>query len=57
MIVATAADGSSVRLSDVANVEDGFEELRTRIRANGEPAVSFDVVKQSGRTPSPWPTR
>ncbi len=48
IIVATAPDGSSVRLSEVANVEDGFEELRTRIRANGEPAVSFDVVKQSG---------
>ncbi len=48
LIVATAADGSSVKLSDVAHVEDGYEELRTRIRANGEPAVSFDVVKQSG---------
>ena len=48
MIVATAVDGSSVKLADVANVEDGFEELRTRIRANGEPAVSFDIVKQSG---------
>ncbi len=48
VIVATAADGSSVKLSDVARVEDGYEELRTRIRANGEPAVSLDVVKQSG---------
>ncbi|MBX3206504.1 MAG: efflux RND transporter permease subunit [Labilithrix sp.] len=47
-IVATAADGSSVRLSDVAMVEDAHQELRTRIRVNGEPAVAFDVVKQSG---------
>lgn len=48
-IVATTADGSSVRLRDVATVEDGYEELRTRIRTNGQPAVSFDVVKQSGK--------
>jgi HAE1 family hydrophobic/amphiphilic exporter-1 len=48
LIVATTADGSSVRLSDIAQVEDGYEELRTRIRANAEQAVSFDVVKQSG---------
>jgi hydrophobe/amphiphile efflux-1 (HAE1) family protein len=48
LIVATTRDGSSVRLSDIGQVEDGYEELRTRIRANGEQAVSFDVVKQSG---------
>jgi hydrophobe/amphiphile efflux-1 (HAE1) family protein len=48
LIVATASDGSSVRLADVASVEDGYEDLRTRIRVNGEPAVSFDVLKQSG---------
>ena len=38
-----------VRLRDVANVEDGWEEMRTRIRSNGDEAVSFEVVKQSGR--------
>ena len=43
-----AKDGSSVRLSDIGRVEDGHEELRTRIRVDGEPAVAFDVVKQSG---------
>jgi hydrophobe/amphiphile efflux-1 (HAE1) family protein len=48
VIVATARDGSAVRLRDVAAVEDGFEELRTRVRANGDPAVSFSVLKQSG---------
>ena len=48
LIVATAQDGSSVRLSDIARVEDGYEELRTRIRVNGEAAVTFDVLKQSG---------
>lgn len=49
LIVATAADGSSVHLHDVADVEDSYQELRTRIRTNGEASVSFDVVKQSGR--------
>ncbi len=29
-------------------MEDGQEELRTRIRVNGESAVTFDVLKQSG---------
>ena len=48
LIIATAADGSSVRLSNIGSVEDGYEELRTRIRVNGESAVSFDVLKQSG---------
>jgi len=48
-IVATTKDGSSVRLKDVGTVEDGHEELRTRIRTNGQSAVSFDVVKQSGQ--------
>ncbi|RYE93541.1 MAG: efflux RND transporter permease subunit, partial [Myxococcales bacterium] len=47
--VATARDGSSVRLRDVGTVTDGYEELRTRIRANGDEAVSFEVQKQSGR--------
>jgi hydrophobe/amphiphile efflux-1 (HAE1) family protein len=49
VIVANAKDGSVVRLRDVATVEDGFEELRTRVRANGTEAVSFQVLKQSGQ--------
>ena len=49
LVVATAKDGSAVRLADIATVEDGWEELRTRIRSNGDEAVSFEVVKQSGR--------
>ena len=48
IIVATTPDGSPVRLSDVAAIQDGYEELRTRIRANGDPSVSFEIVKQSG---------
>jgi hydrophobe/amphiphile efflux-1 (HAE1) family protein len=49
VIVATARDGSAVRLRDIAAVEDGFEEMRTHIRANGQEAVSFQVLKQSGQ--------
>ena len=49
VIIATGKDGQAARLSDVATVEDGFEELRSRVRANGEEAVSFSVLKQSGR--------
>ncbi len=48
LVVATALDGSGVRLSDIARVDDGFEDVRTRIRANGEEAVSFEILKQSG---------
>lgn len=49
VIVATTPDGSGVRLSDIADVEDGYKELRKLIRSNGELAVSFTVLKQSGR--------
>ncbi|HEX2570391.1 MAG TPA: efflux RND transporter permease subunit [Polyangia bacterium] len=48
VIVASAPDGSAVRLRDVARVEDGYEELRTRVRANGTDAVSLELYKQSG---------
>lgn len=48
-IVATAADGSAVRLRDVASVTDGYAELRTRVRVNGEEAVTMEVRKQSGQ--------
>src|SRR6185295_12464366 len=49
LVVATAKDGSAVRLRDLGTVEDGWAEMRTRIRSNGEEAVAFEVVKQSGR--------
>jgi hydrophobe/amphiphile efflux-1 (HAE1) family protein len=49
VVVATAPDGSGVRLSDIAEVQDGFEELKTRVRVNSDPAVAFSVRKQSGK--------
>jgi HAE1 family hydrophobic/amphiphilic exporter-1 len=48
-IVATAPDGSAVRLRDIANVDDGFEEMRTRVRVNGQEAVTLEIRKQSGQ--------
>jgi HAE1 family hydrophobic/amphiphilic exporter-1 len=48
-IVATATDGSSVRLRDIARVIDGFEDVRTRARVNGQEAVTLEVRKQSGQ--------
>jgi len=49
VIVATAKDGSVVRLSDVASVDDGFADLRTQVRVNGKDGVVFSIRKQSGK--------
>jgi hydrophobe/amphiphile efflux-1 (HAE1) family protein len=49
VIVATAKDGSVVRLRDVANVVDGFADETTLVRVNGDEAVTFEVRKQSGK--------
>lgn len=48
VIVATAADGSVVRLRDVARVEDGFADKTIFVRSNGDETVSLEVLKQSG---------
>jgi hydrophobe/amphiphile efflux-1 (HAE1) family protein len=49
LVIASASDGSAVRLRDLGTVEDGFAEARTRMFLNGEEAIALDVVKQSGR--------
>ncbi len=48
MVVATARDGSQVRLGDVAMVRRGAKEPRTLVRTNGVEAVAVEVVKQAG---------
>ena len=48
MVVATAADGSQVRLADIALVRRGAKEPRTLVRTNGAEAVAVEVVKQAG---------
>ena len=42
------SDGSIVRLRDVAAIEDGFEDIESEVRANGVPAVVFEIQKTSG---------
>ncbi|HVE85306.1 MAG TPA: efflux RND transporter permease subunit, partial [Myxococcales bacterium] len=48
MVVASLASGSQVHLSDVARVEDGFVDARTRVRLNGVDSVTFEIQKQGG---------
>ena len=48
LIVATAPDGAPVRLSDVAQVEDSVESLKTASWANGERAITLSVQRQPG---------
>jgi hydrophobe/amphiphile efflux-1 (HAE1) family protein len=48
MPVATAPDGTLVRLADVALVRKGAKEPTTLVRTNGVEAVAVEVVKQAG---------
>lgn len=48
VVVATTQAGTQIKLKDIAKVYDGYEEVRSSIRANGKPAVAFEVIKQSG---------
>lgn len=47
-IVVTFASGASVRVGDVARVEDGVEEKRSHAAIDGKSAVALIVRKQSG---------
>jgi HAE1 family hydrophobic/amphiphilic exporter-1 len=48
ILIHASGNGQAIRVSDVATVVDGFKEQRTLIRANGQDAVAFQVVKTSG---------
>lgn len=48
VVVARPAGGTTVRLSEVAEVRDGFAELQTAARYNGVPAVGLQIFKESG---------
>ena len=48
LIVATAPGGSPVRLSEVAEVEDSVESVKTASWANGERAITLSVQRQPG---------
>lgn len=45
IIVKSLADGSLVRLSDVANIKDDFEESPVRTRFNGKQAAFIEVYR------------
>ena len=47
-LVVTDKQGSPVYLSDVAIIEDGFEDVRRISRVNGEPAQGMGIRKQRG---------
>ncbi|HEY0372105.1 MAG TPA: efflux RND transporter permease subunit [Thermoanaerobaculia bacterium] len=47
-LVVKESDGAPVYLSDVAIVEDGFEDIRRISRVNGEPAQGMGIRKQRG---------
>ena len=44
----TMPDGRVARLSEIADVRDGTEEVRTISRLNGRPATTFGVFKAKG---------
>jgi hydrophobe/amphiphile efflux-1 (HAE1) family protein len=44
----TMPDGRVARLSDIAEVRDGVEEVRSISRLNGRPATTFGVYKAKG---------
>lgn len=48
ILIHASGNGQAIRVNDVATVVDGFKEQRTLIRANGQDAVAFQVVKTSG---------
>ncbi|NIW39457.1 MAG: AcrB/AcrD/AcrF family protein [candidate division Zixibacteria bacterium] len=46
VIVRSTFNGPSVKIRDLARIEDAFEEPRTITRMNGEPAIMFQVLKK-----------
>jgi len=47
-LVVKDIEGAPVYLSDVAMVEDGFDDIRRMSRVNGEPAQGMGIRKQRG---------
>jgi len=47
-VIVTSQSGSPVRISDIANVVDGVEEVRSLARLDNVPAVVLEVRKQAG---------
>lgn len=47
-MVVRARDGGSIRLGDIARLEDGLADFRQLARFNGEPSVGIGIVKVTG---------
>lgn len=47
-VIVANVGGSPVRVSDIATVQDTYEEPRSLARLNGAPAVILEIRKQSG---------
>ena len=48
LFLTTTADGSQVRLKDVADVRDTYEEITRYVRVNGRQGIFIQIYKQSG---------
>lgn len=46
--VITTRSGTPIRISDVADIEDSWEEVRRIVRINGNPGIRLSINKQSG---------
>jgi len=46
--VVTVKDGVPVRIADIADVYDGYQEIKSLVRINGQPGIRLAVSKQSG---------
>ena len=46
--VVAIREGSPIRISDFARVEDSWEEITRRVRVNGKPSLRLSINKQSG---------
>ncbi|WP_353570428.1 efflux RND transporter permease subunit [Candidatus Albibeggiatoa sp. nov. BB20] len=47
LVLTRQADGSVIRLGDVARVELGQDDYRRELRGNGEPMIGIGIIKQS----------
>ncbi|MFZ4985948.1 MAG: efflux RND transporter permease subunit [Blastocatellia bacterium] len=47
MVIANV-DGSLIKVRDIGYSEDGTKEMRTLSRLNGQPAVTLEIIRQSG---------
>ncbi len=49
--IVSRVDGTAVRLGEIANIKDGFEETDESAFYNGKPAVMIEVTREGDQTP------